>query len=156
MTTFDLPEREEECLENFRTHGVAEHCSFVGGDVFDGTPTGFDVVLIKHFLDMFDKDDVVKILTNANKSLNPGGQVNILVPVYPENIKDTDNYNVDFFPSFFLGCTMGQGGPQKLSTYVGWLEECGFEVTKTITKSAAELPPDSIPVQAILCATKTA
>ena len=105
---------------------------------------------------MFDKDDVVKILTNANKSLNPGGSVNILVPVYPENIKDTDNYNVDFFPSFFLGCTMGQGGPQKLSTYRSWLEECGFEVTKTITKSAAELPPDSIPVQAILCATKTA
>ena len=156
VTTFDLPERETECLENFRSHGVSEHCSFVGGDVFDGTPTGFDVVLIKHFLDMFDKDDVFKILTNANKSLNPGGSVNILVPVYPENIKDTDNYNVDFFPSFFLGCTMGQGGPQKLSTYRRWLEECGFEVTKTITKSAAELPPDSIPVQAILCATKTA
>jgi hypothetical protein len=156
VTTFDLPEKERECLENFRVHGVAEHCSFAGGDVFEGLPTGFDVVLIKHFLDMFDKQEVLDILGNANKSLNVGGQVNILVPVYPENIKDSDNYNVDFFPTFFLGCTMGQGGPQKLSTYRSWLEESGFTVTKTITKDAAEIPRDVIPVQAILCATKNA
>ncbi|MDQ3404004.1 MAG: hypothetical protein M3548_11490, partial [Actinomycetota bacterium] len=156
VTTFDLPEKESECLENFRTHGVDEHCSFIGGDVFKEVPSGFDVVMIKHFLDMFDKDDVVKILGNVNKSLKVGGQVNVMVPVYPENIKDSDNYNVDFFPSFFIGCTMGQGGPQKMSTYQSWLEECGFEVTKAITKDPAEIPSDVIPIPAILCATKIA
>lgn len=155
VTTFDLPEKEEQCLENFRAHGVEEHCSFIGGDVFDEVPKGFDVVLIKHFLDMFDKSDVFKILEGVNQSLDVGGQVHILVPVYPENIKDTDNYNVDFFPAFFIGCTMGQGGPQKLSTYRGWLEESGFKITKTITKEPGEIPPDVIPVQAILSATKT-
>jgi SAM-dependent methyltransferase len=154
VTTFDLPEKEAECLENFRAHGVAEHCSFVGGDVFKEVPSGFDVVLIKHFLDMFDKDDVFRILKAVHGSLNPGGQVHIMVPVYPENIADADNYNVDFFPAFFIGATMGQGGPQRLSTYGGWLEECGFEVTRTVTKDSAEIPPDVIPVQAILCATK--
>lgn len=154
VTTFDLPEKEQECLENFRSHGVEEHCSFIGGDVFDEIPKGYDVVLIKHFLDMFDKDDVVRILDGVNASLKPGGQVHIMVPVYPEDIRDTDNYNVDFFPAFFIGATMGQGGPQKLSTYQSWLEECGFKVTKAITKDPAEVPRDVIPVQAILCATK--
>ncbi|WFE95362.1 methyltransferase [Micromonospora sp. WMMD987] len=156
VTTFDLPQKEEECLRNFREHGVEEHCSFVGGDVFASIPEGFDVVLIKHFLDMFDKGEVFRILTGVHRSLNVGGQVNILVPVYPEDITDSDNYNVDFFPSFFLGCTMGQGGPQKLSTYRSWLEECGFTVTRAVTKDSAEVPPDVIPVQAILSATKTA
>jgi hypothetical protein len=156
VTTFDLPEKENECLENFRAHGVAEHCSFIGGDVFEDVPKGFDVVLIKHFLDMFDKSEVFKILDGVNRSLGVGGQVNILVPVYPENIKDSNNYTVDFFPTFFLGCTMGQGGPQKLSTYRSWLEEGGFRVTKAIAKDPADIPPDAIPVQAILCATKTA
>lgn len=155
VTTFDLPEKETECLEKFRAHGVAEHCSFIGGDVFENVPKGFDVVLIKHFLDMFDKSEVFKILNRVNRSLDVGGQVNILVPVYPENIKDSDNYTVDFFPAFFLGCTMGQGGPQKLSTYRSWLEQCGFKVTKAIAKDSADIPPDAIPVQAILCATKT-
>jgi hypothetical protein len=155
VTTFDLPEKEKECLENFRVHGVAEHCSFIGGDVLDEVPKGFDVVLIKHFLDMFDKSDVFRILEGVNGSLKVGGQVDILVPVYPEDIHDADNYNVDFFPAFFIGATMGQGGPQKLSTYQSWLEECGFRVTKAITRDPADTPPDVIPIQAILCATKT-
>jgi hypothetical protein len=156
VTTFDLPEKEADCLRNFKAHGVEEHCSFVGGDVFTGVPTGFDVVLIKHFLDMFDKSDVFKILEAVRGALKLGGQVNIMVPVYPENLTDSDNYNVDFFPAFFIGATMGQGGPQRLSTYRAWLEECGFRVDKTVMKSAAEIPPDVIPVQAILCATKVA
>jgi SAM-dependent methyltransferase len=154
VTTFDLPEKEEEALENFRAHGVAEHCSFIGGDVFDGIPQGYDVVLIKHFLDMWDKAEVLTILRGAHAALRPGGQLHILVPVYPENIKDRDNYNVDFFPSFFIGCTMGQGGPQKQSVYVSWLEEAGFEVTQAVTKDPSELPPDAIPVQAVLSARK--
>ncbi|MFF6782679.1 methyltransferase [Streptomyces sp. NPDC012510] len=156
VTTFDLPEKENEALENFRSHGLEEHLSFIGGNVFDEIPKGYDVVLIKHFLDMFDKDDVFRILEGVNQTLETGGQVNILVPVYPEDIKDTDNYNVDFFPAFFIGATMGQGGPQKLSTYQRWLEENGFKVTKAITKAPADIPPDVIPVQAILCATKVA
>jgi hypothetical protein len=61
VTTFDLPHKEEACLENFRAHGVSEHCSFIGGDVFVKVPEGFDVVLVKHFLAMFDKEDVLKI-----------------------------------------------------------------------------------------------
>lgn len=156
VTTFDLPEKEKECLENFRAHGVDEHCSFIGGDVFEGIPEGFDVVLVKHFLDMFDKDDVFRILTGVHASLEAGGQVNVMVPVYPEDITESGNYNVDFFPAFFIGCTMGQGGPQKLSTYEKWLEECGFTVTRTVTKDPADIPSDVIPVPAVLCATKTA
>ncbi|MCE7000934.1 hypothetical protein LZG04_39870 [Saccharothrix sp. S26] len=156
VTTFDLPEKEQEALENFRANGVAEHCTFIGGNVFESIPEGYDVVLIKHFLDMFDQDDVFRILDGVHKSLNVGGQVHVMVPVYPEDIKDTDNYNVDFFPSFFLGATMGQGGPQKLSTYRRWLEERGFTVTKAIAKSPAEIPGDVIPIPGVLSATKTA
>jgi SAM-dependent methyltransferase len=154
VTTFDLPEKEKDCLENFRAHGLAEHCSFIGGDVFDGVPKGFDVILIKHFLNMFDKADVLRIFREIAKSLEPGGQVNMMVPVYPEDITDTDNSTVDFFPAFFIGATMGQGGPQKLSTCRAWLEECGFKVTKTVVQNRAEIPPDVIAVSAIVCATK--
>jgi hypothetical protein len=154
VTTFDLPEKEEECLRNFRDHGVDEYCSFIGGDVFKSVPKGFDVVLIKHFLNMFDKSEVRKILDGVYESLNVGGQVHILVPVYTENIKDS--CTVDYYPSFFLGCATGQGGPQKLSTFRDWLEECGFTVTKAIAQTPAELPPDALPIHGILCATKTA
>jgi hypothetical protein len=156
VTTFDLPEKGQECLANFKAHSVAEHCSFIGGDVFKEVPKGFDVVLIKHFLTLFDKSEVIKIFNNVNKSLDVGGQVNVLVPVYQDNVRDFDSRSVDFYPAFFLGCAMGQGGPQKLSTWGSWLEECGFEVTKVTVENSAEIPPDALPLQAILCGTKTA
>ncbi|MGW7089708.1 methyltransferase [Streptomyces sp. NPDC054871] len=156
VTTFDLPAKEKECLENFRAHGVEEHCSFIGGDVFKEVPKGFDTVLIKHFLPMFDKSDVFRILEGVHRSLEAGGTINVLVPVFPEDLKDPDNYTVDFYPSFFIGCAMGQGGPQKLSTWQRWIEECGFKVTKALAEDPAEMPKNALPVEAILCATKVA
>ncbi|WP_225447685.1 acetylserotonin O-methyltransferase [Streptacidiphilus sp. P02-A3a] len=155
VTTFDLPEKQQECLENFRTHGVAEHCSFIGGDVFESVPSGHDIVLIKHFLDMFDREQVLRILTGVSQALEVGGQVNILVPVYPEETRGATNVDIDFFPAFFLGCTMGQGGPQKMSTYQGWLEQCGFTVTRTLTQEPATMAPGTFVVHGILSATKT-
>jgi hypothetical protein len=155
VTTFDLPEKEQEARENFRSHGLAEHCSFVGGDVFAGLPTGYNAVLIKHFLDMWDKDEVRKILKGVHQALDIGGQVHILVPVYPENIRQSAAVDIDFFPAFFLGCTMGQGGPQKMSTYRGLLEECGFQVDRTISQDPAKLLPGTFVVHGILSATRT-
>jgi SAM-dependent methyltransferase len=156
VTTFDLPEKETEALENFRSHGLEEQCSFIGGDVFESVPAGYDVVLIKHFLDMWDKDDVRKILQGINRSLEVGGQVHILVPVYPENTRESTTVDIDFFPAFFLGCTMGQGGPQKLSAYCGLLEECGFAVTNTVTQDPAKLLPGTFVVHGILSAVRIA
>jgi predicted nicotinamide N-methyase len=156
VTTFDLPEKEQECLENFRTHGVAEHCSFIGGDVFVEVPSGFDIVLIRHFLTLWDKSEVLKILRNVNKSLEVGGQVSVLVPVYQDDVREFDSRSVDFYPAFFLGCAMGQGGPQKLGTWSSWLEECGFEMTQVVVEDPALIPADALPLQAVLSARKIA
>jgi hypothetical protein len=156
VTTFDLPDKQTQTLANFRAHDVTEHCSFIGGDVFAHVPTGYDVVLIKHFLPMFDRQDVLRILTGVHASLEPGAQVHALVPVFPEDVGDRENYTVDFYPSFFIGCAMGQGGPQKLSTWVSWFTECGFTVTHAATDDPADLPPHALTVEAVVSATKTA
>lgn len=152
VTCFDFPEKGAEAVRNFRAHDVADHCSFIGGDVFSGLPRGFDTVLIKHFLDMFDKENVLRIMTAVHDCLDVGGQAYVLVPTYPEDLKSSSQ--ADFFPAYFLGCSMGQGGPQKLSTYKRWMEACGFEVTKTITHEASAKPPEMIHVHSILCCKK--
>jgi hypothetical protein len=154
VACFDFPEKEAEARRNFAAHGVADHCSFIGGDVFQGLPKGFDIVMIKHFLDMFDKDNVYRILRSVHEALDVGGQVYVLVPIYPEDIRSS--CSVDFFPAYFLGCTMAQGGPQKVSTYEKWMEACGFKVTKTVTQEISTMPPDVIPVHGIICGTKMA
>lgn len=153
VTCFDFPEKEGAALANFRAHGLEEGCSFLGGNVFDGLPKGFDLIMIKHFLDMFDRENVLRILKEVHAALDAGGQVYVLVPVYPEDPKDS--YSIDILPAYFLGCTMGEGGPQRVSTYKRWLEESGFKVTKAMTQDIETMPPDALPLHGILCATKT-
>jgi cyclopropane fatty-acyl-phospholipid synthase-like methyltransferase len=154
VTTFDRPALEAACLRNFEEHGVAENSSFVGGQVLESLPSGYDVMLLKHFVDMYDKDDVVTIFRNAHRALEPGGRIVVLAPVYPEDVTDTDDYQVDFFPAYILGCVVGRGGLQKASTYRSWLEECGFEVTKATAKDPADVPADAIINRVVICATK--
>ncbi|MFJ9380710.1 methyltransferase [Streptomyces sp. NPDC101455] len=153
VTCFDFAQKEAEARETFRAHGVEDRCSFIGGDVFQAVPTGFDVVMIKHFLDMFDKENVHRILTNVYEALGVGGQIVVLSPVHPEDI--TQSSSVDFFPAYFYGCTMAEGGPQKVSTYAKWMTDCGFEVTKVVSQDIATMPADMIPAHGLICGTKT-
>jgi ubiquinone/menaquinone biosynthesis C-methylase UbiE len=148
VTCFDFPEKRAEAVANFRASGVDECCDFIGGDVFEGLPEGYDTVLIKHFLDQFDGENVLRILRAVNACLKPGGVVYALVPTYPEDVKASSQ--VDFFPAYFLGCSMGEGGPQKVSTYRQWMESCGFRVTQMITHDTSEKPPEMIHVHSIL------
>lgn len=153
VTTFDLPEKEAAALKNFKDHGVESQCAFIGGDVFKSVPKGFDVVLIKHFLDMFFEKDVFRILTAVNQALEMGARVHFLTHIYPEDLKQTAA--VDFFPVYFLGCTMAQGGNQKLSTYKRWFEECGFTVDFELAEDPASMTLDVPVTHGILSATKT-
>jgi SAM-dependent methyltransferase len=152
VTCFDLPEKEAEAVRNFRAHDVAHRCSFVGGNVFDGLPTGFDVALVKNFLEMFDRHAAQAVLRRVHEALNPGGRFHLLAPVHPEDPRESSS--ADFFPGYFLGCTMGQGGPQRMSTYEEWARAAGFRVVRSLTRDTASLTPDGFFAYGILCGEK--
>ncbi|GGV55299.1 methyltransferase [Streptomyces spectabilis] len=152
VTCFDFPGKKSAAVENFRTQGVEGHCTFVGGDVLERVPGGFDVVMLKHFLVIFEKEEVYRILKSVHAALNDGGQVFILTPVYEENLKASAV--PDFFPALLLGCTIAKGGPQKASTYERWLDDCGFEVTKVLPQDVSSDPLAAICADALICAKK--
>jgi hypothetical protein len=152
VACFDFPEKRDAALENFRAHGVEDACSYIGGDVYEGLPKGFDVVLVKHFLDQLGKDNVFRVLRAVYDCLESGGRMYALVPTYPEDVKDSSQ--ADFFPAYFLGCSTAEGGPQKVSTYQQWMAECGFTSIEAITHEAAERPAEMIHVHSILCGVK--
>jgi SAM-dependent methyltransferase len=152
VTCFDLPGKEAEALENFRAQGLEGKCSFVAGNVLESLPAGFDVVMIKNFLEMFDPGPAHSILRNVHQALRPGGHFYLLAPVYAED--PGESRSADFFPGYFLGCAMGQGGLQTVSTYSAWLRECGFEVTKTAVVDTASLSPEGFYLYATIGATR--
>ncbi|KOV65873.1 methyltransferase, partial [Streptomyces sp. MMG1121] len=48
VTTFDLPDKQSEALASFKAEGLEAHLSFIGGNVFEPIPQGYDTVRIKH------------------------------------------------------------------------------------------------------------
>ncbi|MFC9295004.1 methyltransferase [Streptomyces sp. NPDC057011] len=153
VTCFDLPEKESQALANFKSAGVQDSCAFIGGDAFAGIPAGFDVITIKHFLDMWDRDSAVRILRNAYEALPAGGTLYAMHLVYPEAGGGSVE---EFFPAYFLGCTMAQGGPQTSATYVSWIKEAGFTVESVTEQDTTAFPADTIPAHSVICATKPA
>ncbi len=132
VTAFDLPFNEKEAVENFREADLQDSCSFIGGDIFKGVPRGYDVITLKHFLGMYSEENIKKIFKNVYDSMNKDAEFFNLVSIYAKNLKFSPM--VDFAPGYFIGCTMGQGGNQTLSTYTRWAEEVGFKVTRTAKK----------------------
>ncbi|ANP53153.1 SAM-dependent methyltransferase [Streptomyces griseochromogenes] len=151
VTCFDLPEKEDEALDNIAGAGVGDSCRFIGGDALAEIPKGFDVAMIKHFLDMWDHDNALRILRNTYEALPAGGRLIAMHLTYPE---DGNAATADFFPAYFFGCTMAQGGPQKLSTWAAWIEEAGFKITGTVEQDMTTAPADTIPAHSIVYATK--
>ncbi|MDX3537516.1 methyltransferase [Streptomyces sp. MB09-01] len=153
ITCFDLPEKEGAALASFKEAGLEERCAFIGGDAFAAVPAGFDVITIKHFLDMWDRQNAVRILRNAHEALPAGGILYAMHLVYPEQ---GGGGVEEFFPAYFLGCTMAQGGPQKTAAYVAWIEEAGFTVTSVTEQDTTAFPADTIPAHSVICASKPA
>ncbi|EST18938.1 methyltransferase [Streptomyces roseochromogenus] len=149
----DLPEKESEAVAAFKAAGLDGVCSFIGGDAFQPLPTGYDVIMIKHFLDMWDRQNAVKILTNAYEALPAGGTLYAVHLVFPE----AGGSGVEeFFPAYFLACTMAQGGPQTSATYASWIAEAGFAIKSITEQDTTAFPADTVPVHSIICATKAA
>ncbi len=119
--------------------------------MFSGLPGNFGVVLIKNFLGMFDAGPAHTVLENSRAALKSGGRLYLLAPIHPE--RPVDSHAADFFPAYFLACTMGQGGPQKLSTYRRWMEDSGFRVSSTTVLDTAVLAPDGFFSYGVICGT---
>lgn len=63
-----------------REDGVADRCTAVGGDFFEGVPEAADLYLLKWIIHDWEDEDAVKILSNCARAMNPEGRV-VLVEV---------------------------------------------------------------------------
>ena len=74
-TLFDQP----SVIEQARTAPIlaahAARCNFVGGDFFEGVPTGADAYIMKHIIHDWDHERSTKILGNCRKAMKQGGKL---------------------------------------------------------------------------------
>lgn len=72
---FDLPSLEAEAKANLERMGVADRCTFAGGDFFASVPEGCDAYLLQAVVHDWDDDRAAAILANCRKAMAPGGRI---------------------------------------------------------------------------------
>ena len=82
---FDLPSVIERTREDrhLTAAGIAERCSFAGGDMFESVPRGGDAYVMKYILHNWDDEHCVKLLTNCREAMNAGGRILVADSVVP-------------------------------------------------------------------------
>jgi SAM-dependent methyltransferase len=81
---FELPPVAEGARKQLEAAGVAERCEVVGGDFFEGVPSGADVYLLKSVIHDWDNDKSVAILKNCRRAMRPDGKVLLVEVLLPE------------------------------------------------------------------------
>jgi hypothetical protein len=77
---FDSPHVVVGAEEAIAKSGLTGRCRAVGGDFFQGVPTGGEAYLMKHIIHDWPDDRATTILRNCRKGVKPGGKL-LLVEV---------------------------------------------------------------------------
>jgi SAM-dependent methyltransferase len=86
---FDLPKVIEGAGNSIANSGVAERIMLVAGDCFDKIPEGGDGYVLKSFINNWEDEDAVKVLSNCRRAMKPDSKLIIIEPVLlPANEPD--------------------------------------------------------------------
>jgi hypothetical protein len=124
---FDLPGVVASAANRLAEWGIAERCEVIGGDFFEGLPSGGDAYIVSNVLHDWDDDQATAILRNVHKAL--GGRGRLLVAneqiIPPRDAPD---------PGKLLDITMLLiGGRER--TAVEWVDlfrRSGFTLTRVV------------------------
>lgn len=72
---FDLPPVIEKARLGIETSEVANRCTLIAGDAFEGVPAGADAYIMKQILQDWDDNQCIQILSNCRQAMKSGGRV---------------------------------------------------------------------------------
>lgn len=110
---------------------------FVSGDFFtEDFPTGHDVVLFSHVLEIFDGSQIQSLLRKAWQSLPDGGKV----VLFGYNVSDSEDSGLfgARLGLYFNVLVSGTGMAYPVADYEGWLRSAGFSEVSSLRNLSYE------------------
>lgn len=81
---FDEPHVVQGASAVFAAAGLSDRTEIAGGDAFAAVPADGDVYVLSSILFSYLDDEVITLLSNIRKVMNPAGKILILEPILPE------------------------------------------------------------------------
>ena len=74
----DQPSNSENALNYIRSKGLEKNCNFIGANIFNAIPSGFDLYTIKHVLHDWDDLNALLILQNISTAMRQDSRLIII------------------------------------------------------------------------------
>ncbi|AJE85530.1 MULTISPECIES: methyltransferase [Streptomyces] len=132
---FDARIDTNGAADYLREQGVADRCTLEKGGLFDPAPAGGDAYLLKHIVHDWPEEQVIEILRNVRKVIDPDGRILLMEFVTPDDKPNKPHPAklVDLWLMLLVG-----GKERSEKQYAEVLAAGGFRLEK-ITETAAPI-----------------
>jgi O-methyltransferase domain/Dimerisation domain len=130
---FDVSAVVDRARQGLRAAGFATRAEVIGGDFFEGVPSGGDVYILSRVLMGYEDDGCVRILRNCNKVMAESGRVLIIQQVMPPQ-GSTASRDLLFEGTMSdLNMLVMTGGYERTEAqYRDLLEAAGLKLTRVV------------------------
>jgi hypothetical protein len=118
----------------------ADRCSFIGGNMFESVPAGFDAYVMKHIIHDWPDDACLKILNACRGGVNRGGKLLIVENVIDDSPRSIVGKVLDIEMLLFPG-----GMERTESQFRELLAQSGWTLTRVIPTAAPQSVIEAIP-----------
>nr|AHE14696.1 EspM-like O-methyltransferase [uncultured bacterium] len=137
---YDQPYVAEAAAKRLAAAGLAERCTFVGGDFLQQIPSGGDAYLFKGVVHNWPDDHAVTMLRNCRQAMKPEARLLLIEWVVPPGDA--------FHPSKFLDLAMlfVYGGRERTEAeFVALLARAGLRMARIVDSSSTLRVIEAVP-----------
>ena len=125
VTVLDFQEVIKLAKKRFEENKLTGRLKVCSGNALKEIPTGYDCILLFHFIDIFSPEENKTILRNAYNALPEGGKICIFTPITYSKKRSIN----DLMGNYFLNLANGKGAFYEVDNIVEWLENEKFVIS---------------------------
>lgn len=125
VTVLDFQEVIKLAQKRFEENNLSDRLKVYSGNALKEIPTGYDCMLLFHFIDIFSPEENRIILRNVYNALPEGGTICIFTPITYSNKRSVN----DLMGNYFLNLANGKGAFYEVNNIIEWLEDAKFVIS---------------------------
>lgn len=133
MTVVDLPQQLAVALVENEEAGLSQRIDTYAADMLKEEtllPSGYDAAWMSQFLDCFAEEDIVKILSKIERSIEKNGKVYILEPMWDRQKYETSAYCLINTSPYFTAMANGRSKMFNLGELTRCILKAGLVISE--------------------------
>ncbi len=135
VTIVDLPQQIKLVKENIQNSPQKDKINFIEQNILDTTkpiPAGYDIIWMSQFLDCFDEESIIELLTRVKTSMDENSRLYIMEPLWDKQLYETSAYCIINTSPYFTAMANGYSKMFNYEDIEEYIQKAGLSIEKEI------------------------